>query len=164
MRGMETHAQITTLHLLQIESQRDNSLFQGQAFRFTLLEETRIIYGNGSLVREQFDDLYVFLAGYLAIRRVIQRQETQNFLHAQAKQWNNQRIFRMPAARFIVIQRFINTPHNISKSSRVFMRNKIALANLKFWSHKTHHLLNCDRMLAHDASPLLRSTRKSDRR
>src|SRR6266852_1461077 len=115
MRGTHAHAQIATLYLFQVEPQRYNRLLEGQPFRLTLLEETRVIDSYGGLIREQLDDLYVLLDGYLAVQRVIQRQEAQNFPHARAKKRHNQRIFRMPAAGFIVIQRLIYATYQVGQ-------------------------------------------------
>ena len=48
-----------------------NRLFQGETLGFTLLEDDGVIDGDGGLVREQLDDLYMLFGWYLAILRVI---------------------------------------------------------------------------------------------
>src|SRR6266849_4316995 len=44
------------------------------------------------------------------------------------------------------------------------MRDKIALADLKFPAHQARHLLNRDGMLAHNAPSLFSGSRESNRR
>ena len=71
MRRLDMHTQVTALQALQIVAQQVNGLFQGETLGFALLEDDGVIDGDGGLVREQLDDLYMLFGWYLAILRVI---------------------------------------------------------------------------------------------
>src|SRR5579859_109001 len=98
--GLYAHFQVALPHLLQMVEHLEKLVFEGAAFLFALLEERGGVNGEGGLAGEQLDDLQGLEGGYLAIVRLIEREDAEDVpLMARAVERDEEHVFGVPGIR-----------------------------------------------------------------